>query len=207
MPFTLKEFGQYIKQLRVSAGLTHDDVERLSRAYGYPVAQPTQSKLERGAGRDLPGGRIVIGLAYAYGETPSSLLNFSEEEKRSTPQPKQLSSQARRIAERLDDLPDELLNQAIQFIQQLLKLSALNRQRNLFYLQDVLALVEEGLDPAVSQQVWATLQKAGLTGKEIVAQALVGEDLSSIQEGSDPAPKALRKQHPTGLRKRSLQKS
>lgn len=166
MPFTVKEFGENIRKLRLAAGLTHADVEAISRRYGYPVTQPTQSKAETALSKGLPSGAILIGLAYAYGETPSSLLDFNDERevekapRRRVAKPVEVDPTVAKIEEVLRTLPAEFKEQALQYVQYLNKLAALQRQRNAFYFKEVVELVEH-LDPKTQQNFAKIIQNMG----------------------------------------------
>lgn len=164
MPYTVEEFGENIRRMRTAAGLTHADVEAISRRYGYPVTQPSQSKVETARSKGLPSGAILLGFSYAFNSTPSELLNFHDEEEKARPsraaaQPAAPST-VTKIDEVLKMLPEEFQAQALQYVQYLNKLAALQRQRNAFYFKEVVELVQH-LDPNTQKNFAAVLKNMG----------------------------------------------
>lgn len=170
MPYTVKEFGDNVRKLRTSAGLTHADVEAISRRYGYPVTQPSQSKVETALSKGLPSGAILIGLSYALNETPSSLLDFHDEREGAAPprpvaRPVEVNPTVTKIDEVLRSLPEEFQAQALQYVQYLHKLAALQRQRNAFYFKEVVELVQH-LDPKTQQNFAQIVKNMGASSPD-----------------------------------------
>jgi len=185
MPYTVEEFGENIRRMRTAAGLTHADVEAISRRYGYPVTQPSQSKVETARSKGLPSGAILLGFSYAFNSTPSELLNFHDEEEKARPSRSAAQaappSTVTKIDEVLRMLPEEFQAQALQYVQYLNKLAALQRQRNAFYFKEVVELVQH-LDPNTQKNFAAVLKNMGTnlsdensgqneTGDPVVEQA------------------------------------
>ena len=181
MPYTVKEFGENIRKMRTAAGLTHADVEAISRRYGYPVTQPSQSKVETAASKGLPSGAILLGFSYAFNSTPSELLNFNDEGEKAKPrrpaaQPAEVPSTVTKIDEVLKMLPEEFQAQALQYVQYLNKLAALQRQRNAFYFKEVVELVQH-LDPNTQKNFATVLKNMG---------ASLSDENSGQNESGDP---------------------
>lgn len=165
MPYTVEEFGDNIRRMRTAAGLTHADVEAISRRFGYPVTQPSQSKVETARSKGLPSGAILLGFSYAFNSTPSELLNFHDEAEKAARVSRPAAQAAppstvAKIDEVLRMLPEEFQAQALQYVQYLNKLAALQRQRNAFYFKEVVELVQH-LDPNTQKNFAAILKDMG----------------------------------------------
>lgn len=189
MPYTVEEFGENIRRMRTAAGLTHADVEAISRRYGYPVTQPSQSKVETARSKGLPSGAILLGFSYAFNSTPSELLNFHDEAEKARPSRPVAQaappSTVTKIDEVLRMLPEEFQAQALQYVQYLNKLAALQRQRNAFYFKEVVELVQH-LDPNTQRNFAAILKDMGAnspdedSGKNGIADPVAEQEPSDL---------------------------
>jgi len=200
MPYDAVKFGSNVKRLRQERGLTHSAVEKIAEQNGFRVSQPTLSKMENGGADDLPTGRIILGLSYALNQTPNELLGLGETIDWAAPtttlgsvrRKGSYTGDVKDIADMVQTLPDELREQTKVFVDHLIKVTAIKRQRNLFYFKDLLEILEAGLDPVVRDKVVRALKEAGVAPFTATEQRAVEESAAHVRAANTAmAPDAV----------------
>ena len=163
---TLVEIGKRVEKIRLSKKLTHEELCQLAERAGYPISQPSISKLENGQGKEYPSARLFLGLSAALGTTPNVLLGWSAEERQFN-QPLSKTVEATLLSDMVDELSDENRKKAMTFVQSLQRIESAHRQHNNLYLQEVLDGIKTA-DPKVRERLRVLLQDEQLTMDDVV---------------------------------------
>ena len=166
----IRELGQRVKDRRYLLNMTHVDVARKSKRYGWPVSQPTISKIEDKKITTLPGGNILIGLALALDTSPDDLLAYTPPAGLSPLN--QLPTDVRKIAEIALTLTPDLQADALRYAQNAKNLATFRseqeemnaRLKNHLYLKDMLSNVTS-LPPEQQRAILEALRQAGVAGE------------------------------------------
>lgn len=164
----IEELSYRVRMQRKLQNRTHLDVVELSREAGWPVSQPTLSKIEGMEIATLPGTGILLGLAYALKSSPDDLLGFDAPNDVNSSEP--LAPDVKRIAELMDQMTMEQRSDVLRFAEHVKtmsehaeRLDALKRNQNHAYIKNLLDDVTN-LPAATQRSVLEALQRAGLAG-------------------------------------------
>lgn len=164
----IEELSYRVRMQRKLQNLTHIDVVELSREAGWPVSQPTLSKIESMEIATVPGTGILLGLSYALKSSPNDLLGFESPHAVSSGEP--LAPDVKRIAELMDKMTMEQRADVVRFAEHVKTMSEhaeqiamLKRNQNHAYVKNLLDNVTE-LPAATQRSVLEALQRAGLAG-------------------------------------------
>lgn len=165
----IRELGQRVKDRRYVLDMTHVEVSRESKRRGWPVSQPTLSKIEDRKITTLPGGNILIGLSLALKTSPDDLLGYTPSESLSPI--KKMPFDVRKVAEIMMTLTPELQSDILRFAENAKKLAIIRHDQdemyekfqNHLYLKDLLNNVTS-LSMDQQKAVLDAIRQAGITG-------------------------------------------
>ncbi len=160
----IQELGSRVLERRVELKLTHADVAERSKLLGWPVSQPTQSKIETASTETLPGLAIVMGLALALETSPDRLLGFRTPEVINAMQT--LPTDTRRVAAIMDILPTDLRSAVARFAENARAMADLRDEQsqlymNRQYIEGILNRVND-MHPVTKKAVMDALVSAGV---------------------------------------------
>lgn len=160
----IQELASRVLERRLELKLTHAHVAERSKELGWPVSQPTQSKIETAATETLPGMAIIMGLALALETSPDRLLGFRTPEVVEAMQT--LPADTRRVAGIMDRLPAELRAAVVRFAENAKAMADLREEQsqlylNRQYLEGILSRVND-MHPLTRKAILDALRSEGV---------------------------------------------